>query len=454
MKLRFYLALFVSKAARTALRLLGRNATYMPGVIALKICPDFLGYLKKPETLICVTGTNGKTTVSNLLTSVLRENGYSVTNNSYGSNVQAGIAGALLAESTLSGKSRNSFAVIETDERSSLKFYPYMAPDYFICNNIMRDSQKRNAHTEFISYIINSALPASAKVVLNADDVICSGLVPQCRNRTYFGISCDRPEKSDSPFVRDIVYCPACGEPLEAEYLRYNHIGRMHCSKCSFASPAPDFEVTSVNREANTFTVKHDGKEETFRLVNDNIVNVYNCCGAIALLTRLGLTYEQISKAFESLKIVSTRYDTAEKNGTKITLILSKGQNPIACSRVYSYVSRCPGDKKAVLVMDDDKGDNTNDSESTCWLYDTDYSFLKDETVAEIVFSGPRCKDRLLRAALAGVDISKIKTSSTFLGGASMIDTNIYKDIYILYDPYLLTESRQARDIILKGAGD
>jgi len=75
-KLRFFIALFMAKLARLLLKMLGRNATYLPGKVALKISKDFLGHLKMPETVICVTGTNGKTTVSNLLASVFTKNGY------------------------------------------------------------------------------------------------------------------------------------------------------------------------------------------------------------------------------------------------------------------------------------------------------------------------------------------------------------------------------------------
>ena len=64
-KFRFYTALYVSKLAVHALKLLKRNASYMPGKIAIKICPDFLEQIDKPKKIIAVTGTNGKTTVWN-----------------------------------------------------------------------------------------------------------------------------------------------------------------------------------------------------------------------------------------------------------------------------------------------------------------------------------------------------------------------------------------------------
>ena len=153
-KVRFYIAMAAAKTAHRLLRLCGRAATHTPGAVATKLCPDFLRYLQKPETLICVTGTDGKTTVSNLLATVLQNNGYTVTNNSYGSNICEGVVSALLTDATFSGKPKKQVGVLEVDERSSLKVYKYLTPDILICNNIMRDSLKRNAHTEFICYIL------------------------------------------------------------------------------------------------------------------------------------------------------------------------------------------------------------------------------------------------------------------------------------------------------------
>jgi hypothetical protein len=41
-------------------RLLRRNATYFPGLLALKLCPDFMGRVGKPKKIIAVTGSNGE----------------------------------------------------------------------------------------------------------------------------------------------------------------------------------------------------------------------------------------------------------------------------------------------------------------------------------------------------------------------------------------------------------
>ena len=442
--------MIAGKMALLLLKLLKRTASYTPGYVALKIYPDFLGALQMPKTVICVTGTNGKTTTSNLLADVLRDCGYSVTNNSAGSNVQAGVATALLENSDLKGKHKNEIAVLEVDERSSIKVYSYISPDYLICNNIMRDSLKRNAHTDFIVHVINKSLSKNTRVILNADDLICCSVAENNQDRIYFGVDANKPDVWDESAPRDIYYCPVCGNKLEAEYIRFNHIGRFNCTGCDYSSPVRNYVVTDIDKATDRFSVFYNGEEHSFKLVNDNIVNVYNCCGAIALLHEFGLSFDRISDAFLKQKIVKSRYDSLTSGKLNITMQLAKGQNPIACARAYSYVAQCPAKEKSLLIMVDDKSDNNGNSESVCWIYDCDYSALTDHSIGEIIFSGPRCKDQKLRAMLAGVDPAKIKTADTFCGGVDLVDTGRFNDIFVLYDPYLLAEADYSKKVLIR----
>ena len=441
-RIRFFFAMLAAKSSMLILKLLGRNASYLPGKIALAIDKRFLGGLTQPKTVICVTGTNGKTTVSNLLNAILTENGYNITNNSLGSNVQAGVATALIEDSTFCGKPKKEIAVLEVDERSSLLVYPYIKPDYLICNNIMRDSLARNAHTEFISYIINSAIPKSTKVVLNADDLVCATLAPQNEQRIYFGLDVDKTHEDGPLYLQDIVYCPECGQLLEAEYIRYNHIGRLHCTKCSFRSPSADYVITEVDREENTFTVSHNGTAETYNLINDNIVNLYNFCGLIALLSDLGLSYEQISLGFKKSKIVKSRFDKLQAGKLSITMQLSKGQNPTASARCFSYVSKCPGNNKAIIFV----GDDFEPLESPCWFFDSNYSYLKDPSINQIILCGPRSKDQYLRALIAGVPADKMKITAISTAGPEILDTALSQDIYVLYGPYMVKQANIVKE--------
>jgi len=448
-KIQFYIALYVAKASQLMLKILGRNAIYLPGKIAERFCKHFLKYIQPPKTVIAVTGTNGKTTVSNLLGSILTENGYKVTNNSFGSNIQAGVISTLIEDTKLNGKPKKEIAVLEVDERSSLLVYPHLKPDYLVCNNIMRDSLKRNAHTEFISYIIDKAIPSSTKLILNGDDLISSLLGRENENKVYFGIAAEKPEVSLPQHIQDIIYCPDCGHRLEAEYIRYNHIGRLYCSNCELKSPALQYSVTEINRDNQTFTVCHNDRKDCFNLINDNIVNIYNFCAVIAVLSEIGLTYEQIAKGFSQTKLVKTRYEEITAGNYKITMLMAKGQNPIACARCYDYVAKFPAENKAVLLLVDDKYDNVGNSESTCWLYDCDYSSLADPSINQIIFAGPRCKDHYLRGLMAGIPAEKMKIEPKSASAAAHFDSVISKDIFVLHELYRPDDaSAVKRDLI------
>jgi len=80
---KFYIALWGAKAGMILLKIFRRNATFLPGKFALTICPDFMKMLEKPKTIIGVTGTNGKTTVCNMIEDVLADNGYDFIDNKY-----------------------------------------------------------------------------------------------------------------------------------------------------------------------------------------------------------------------------------------------------------------------------------------------------------------------------------------------------------------------------------
>lgn len=451
-QIRFYFTLILTKLICIGMKLLHRQASYLPGKIALKLCPDFLRRIGRPETVIAVTGTNGKTTVSNLLTGILRSNGYKVTNNSAGSNVDAGIASALIENSTFCGKPHNSIAVLEVDERSSLRIYPYIAPDYIVCNNIMRDSVKRNANTEFISYIISSAVPASTTMVVNGDDIICSSLGSKENKKIYFGIEhlFGNEHYEDCGDIKDIAYCPECGDELVFDYTRYNHIGHVHCRSCGFKTHEADYCVSAVDTENNVLTVTHEGKSFDFRLINDNIANIYNTTAAISMLTEFGLTPQQIESGLQDIKIVSSRFHRETCCGKPISLQLAKSQNPIACSRAIDYAKRSEGKSKAVIIIIDDLHENVNNTENIGWMYDCSYAPLGDESIKQVIIGGPRYADHIMRAMIDGVDTSKFKTVDDVYKTVDLLDAKSCDAVFIMYDLYLVDAAQKLKEEVAK----
>ena len=187
-KLRFLFALWMAKLSIPALKITHHNGTDFPGSLAVRLCPDFLRYVGKPKTIVAVTGTNGKTTVSNMLNDILEAGGRRVLNNRAGSNIVSGVSTAFIRNCDLLGRVKKcDMAVLEVDERSAPRIYPYVKPDYIVVTNLFRDSIMRNAHPGYIADILTRSFPKSSKLILNADDLISCSVAPE-NPRVYFGI--------------------------------------------------------------------------------------------------------------------------------------------------------------------------------------------------------------------------------------------------------------------------
>ena len=442
--IRFYIALWGAKAGTVILKMLKRNATFFPGKFALKVCPDFIGKIGKPQTIVAVTGTNGKTTVCNMVEDILKDNNYEFIDNKYGSNIDAGITTTLISGANIMGKAKKDLAILEVDERSAPKIYPYLTPTYLACTNLFRDSLMRNAHTEFISGILTKYIPKDTTLILNGDDLITSNLSPD-NKRMYFGIDrLDTDGEKCENIARDIIVCPKCNAKLEYDYVRYNHIGRAHCPKCDFKSPDIDYFATDLDLKNMKMTLKNNGKEEKYDLISDNIINIYNIITVITILKQLGLSREQINKSLKKQKIVDTRYSEEELNGIKLITHLSKGMNPIACSRVFDYVRKYEGNKAVILFLDD-LHEAADGSENTAWQYDTDYEFLNDDSIKQIIIAGARYLDGLVRLELAGIDKSKIVYGRNELSTLDKLRLDGIDTVFILHDLYSMELKNNAK---------
>ena len=442
--IRFYIALCGAKSGAVLLKMLRRNATFFPGKFALKVCPDFIGKIGKPKTIVAVTGTNGKTTVCNMIEDVLKDNDYVFIDNKYGSNIDAGVATTLIGGATIMGKAKKDLAVLEVDERSSPKIYPYLTPTYLVCTNLFRDSMMRNAHTEFISGLLTKYIPKDTTLILNGDDLIASNIAPS-NKRIYFGIDkLDTDGETCENISRDIVVCPKCNTKLVYDYVRYNHIGKAHCPKCAFSSPEKDYLVTNLDLENKKMTLKSGNREEVYDLISDNIINIYNILTTIVVLKQIGLDSNQINESLKKQKIVDTRYSEETVNNKKIITHLSKGMNPIACSRVFDYVRKYKGNKALILFLDD-LHEAANGSENTAWQYDTDYEFLNDESIKQVIIAGARHLDGYVRLLIAGVDKEKIVHKRDELTAIDSLNLEGIDTVFILHDLYAMELKEAAR---------
>ncbi len=444
--LKFYIALWGAKAGSIILKLLGRNATYFPGKFALSICPNFIEMIGKSKTIIGVTGTNGKTTVCNMIEDTLRENNYKFIDNKYGSNIDSGIATTLISGVNLTGKAKKDIAVLEIDERSVSKVFPYLTPTYLICTNLFRDSLMRNAHTEFIAGVLTKYIPKQTKLIVNADDLICSNIAPD-NEKIYFSIDkLETDTEKCNNIVRDIIVCPKCNTKLEYEYYRYHHIGKAHCPNCDFGTPKADYIANKIDIDKKKMTIlQKDETQEEYDIPNTNIINMYNMLAVIVLLKQIGLTQEQINNGLKKLKIVETRYSEEEYEGIKIVTHLAKGMNPIACSRAFEYAKTTDGNKIAIVLVDD-LHEDAKGTENIAWQYDTDFEFLNDDTIKQVIIAGPRYLDTIVRIRMAGVPEEKIAYEKNEVEATAKANLEGIDKVVILHDLYSIEETERIKN--------
>lgn len=434
-KLRFLIALAAAKLSIVALKITRHNGTNFPGVLALRICPDFIRYIGKPKRVIAVSGTNGKTTTCNMILDALTMDGKEVVNNRMGSNINSGIATSLIQNATLTGKCKLDMGVFEVDERSALRIFPYLKPDYMLITNLSRDSIMRNGHPEYIQRILTKYIPKETRLILNADDLICSNVSPE-NERVYFGIERMPGDKDRCDnLIQDFQICPECRHKLEFEYVRYSHIGRAFCPHCGFKAPDYGYAGCNVDLDAMTIQVREDvcgGEIATYRLLNDSVYNIYNVVSAVALFRQLGYSREQIQEFFNKMSIVGTRYDIKKVADKKIHMMLAKDKNAFAGSRVFEYISQTPGTKE-IIIMNSCQDDAVHWSENICWLYDCDFEFLNHESIKNIVVCGPRVKDYRYRLLLAGVPDEKISYTDKEIDAPKQLKYLDNDNIFVLY---------------------
>jgi len=110
--IRARVATTLGEAAGKVSRLTGRgDGSVIGGVVGLRVAPDLLSQLAVGRQITLVTGTNGKTTTTRLVTAAVASLGQEVASNGFGANMESGLVSAL------SGAPDAPYAVLEVDER-------------------------------------------------------------------------------------------------------------------------------------------------------------------------------------------------------------------------------------------------------------------------------------------------------------------------------------------------
>ena len=169
-------------------------------------------------------------------------------------------------------------------------------------------------------------------------------------------------------------------------------------------------------------TLDLDGDARDARLINANIVNVYNEIAVAAALDRLGVPKDAIVAAFDTLDPPHDAVRRGDgRRSARLVRLLTKGLVGVACSRAFEYLSSFAG-RKAVVLNIDEATERDNEVENTAWTYDADYEYLADDSLVQVVVGGVRRFDQALRLAIAGVSADRIVTVESETATADLVD--------------------------------
>lgn len=421
----FYISLFLAKTISLMLKITKLSGgTSIIGKIVLKICPDFLLYANKYIKIkINVTGTNGKTTTSGLVSHLIKESKHSVINNAMGANMIQGVVNAIAVQ--LNPFKTYEYSVIESDEAYLEKIYENFEADYLLVTNLFRDQLDRYGELEttkrFIQSGINKGKNCNGKtpiLILNADDPLVASF--EGENKVFYGVEEVHYEdglKTTISQVEEAFKCP-CGNPLNYDKKFYAQQGHYSCS-CGYKRPEPKYKAC-VTVFKNHSVLNINGEEFTVPLVG--LFNAYNALGAIALCKELGIESNLIKKNLSSFKVAFGRSEVKYLNGKRTLIQLIK--NPIGANEALKTVDL---DSNLLIIIND----NYADGRDVSWLWDAEFEVV-NKTKKEIVVSGIRAEDMALRLKYAGIEQNRIKVIKDIEKAVEYVGNNADNNITIL----------------------
>lgn len=411
-RIRASAAVATGRAAGSLLRRLRLGGgTSLPGLVARYLDPHVTSHLgaQMRHGNLVVTGTNGKTTTSALVTDVLRQAGMRVWRNREGSNLARGIATSLMAHAALSGRLReqgDAAGVFEVDEAAFPQVVSELRPRTILVTNLFRDQLDRYGEVDTVAERWRDALArldASTTLLLNADDPAVAALAdarPDGSSVLYFGIEDAPAAENDAQRIHvvDTRTCPRCRQLLTFTERFYSHIGHWHCPACGFARPEPSVRARGVSftgLEGSRFTLETPlgATEATVHL--PGLYNIYNALAAVTAGVEMQVALPAIREALEHFTPAFGRAERIAIGDRTAHLLLAK--NPTGLNEVLRALGQDPTKHHLLFILND----RAADGEDVSWIWDADFEQVTNG-IASLTTAGIRAYDLALRFKYAG----------------------------------------------------
>ena len=348
--IRAKLATTVGDAAASVSRLAGKgDGSVIGGRIGLRLEPDLLSLLAAGRQVVLVTGTNGKTTTTRLITAALAPLGGQIASNIYGANMDAG------AVSALSRTPDARIAVLETDEKYIPSMVKATSPRVVTLLNLSRDQMDRAAEIWLLARRWREALAAApdCRVVANADDPLVAWAAGASRQVTWVA--------AGQAWREDSWCCPNCGAHLQRDGDDWS------CRECGVRRPPVSWMLYGDQ------VIDPSGRSTPLELALPGRANRANAVVALAVAEAFGVRLAQALREVRAVTSVAGRYTQVSRRGVDIRLLLAK--NPAGWLEALDVVAPAPA---PVLLAVNAQGPDGRD---TSWLWDVDFRRLRGRTV-------------------------------------------------------------------------
>lgn len=417
--LRNGLAVAAGKAALTLSRRFGHGGSSLPGLVARRIQPAILRQLSgglRHGTVI-ITGTNGKTTTTRFLSTILEDAGYRLVQNRSGANLIDGLTAAFV-EATSGGKVNADLALMEVDEATVPQAVRELRPLGVVVTNFFRDQLDRYGELDTTAALVGRGLADMRRwgfVALNADDPLVAYLGRSVGDGVVlYGLEDRGWARPTMEQTREQRHCLLCGRELEYTGFYYAHLGRYACPAGDFTRPQPGVRGGAVRLEGtngSSFTVTVPGEGEArVTLGLPGLYNVYNALAALCAALRLGVSLPSAARSLARTEASFGRMERINVNQRDVLLALVKnptGFNQVLRTLLVENQASLTCGPSLLIAINDRYADGTDVS----WLWDVDFEILAHTayTAPGIVVSGLRAYDMALRLKYAGVKPDRVR---------------------------------------------
>lgn len=400
--MRFYLALWLAKIINTLINLVSKGrGSNLSGEKAMAIDPRMVEHFKGIDyrKVLFITGTNGKSSTTNMVNHILTANGKTVVSNLEGANLITGIATILAKHANLLGRVKADYYVFETDERYLPLIYDQLPAKNLLVTNLQKDQVQRNGDPDFIYRKIAAILNPDMTLFLNNEEPRSKSFEGFSDHIITYGV-----EKHSESFTKDESFpteaCPRCYHKVEFEYYNNDGVGPFHCEHCGFSSePTPHYRAENIDIPGRKFAVE----DVPFEMPYDLPFMFYNYAGSVAVAKEMaGISIEDSARAIASFKNIGGRFEVLNYKGKTVKYMRIKQENPDTLQNTINIMA-ADKEKKMVAIGLYPLVDFVPHYTNSFYAFDCDFKGL-EKVERYLCFSPAVAGDTANRLIYDGVD--------------------------------------------------